>query len=114
MRKIVSLLLSVSMILSSTAWADDEYENYENFDPIEYSYQETDVEYFPLTETGNFGNYYRQAPPKEEEPCQKSGMCYYNCSRASCMTVGVAIGAAMIITMVAIIFQDGISAHSCH
>lgn len=103
MRKIVSLILSASLI-SSLAYAEDDYED---FNPIEYSYQQPGDGYSPNSGP-DFSTYYRQ------NACQDTaGDCYYNCSRASCLTVGVAIGAAVIITMVAIIVKDGRSAH-CH
>lgn len=111
MRKFVSLLLAASLVYTSPASADDEF--YENLNPLEYSIQELGGEgeeytSYPVT---NFKTYYRQNPHEVSE--RIPGTCYYNCSRAACLTVGVALGVAIIIAMVAIVFKDGNSAH-CH
>jgi hypothetical protein len=110
MKKIVSLLIAASLIYTSPAFGDEDESDDFDFNPIEYSFQESgdgDSSY-PATD---FGNYYRQNPNRDS--CETAGSCYYNCSRASCLTVGVALGAVMIIAMIAIISKDGNSAH-CH
>lgn len=114
MRIMIHLLTFASLILSSLSFADEndeyeeygEYEEYEDFNPLEYSYQ-----YSPHSGT-DFKNYYRQNPLKDHSN-RTEGSCYFNACRASQLTVGVAIGAAMVIAIIAIVVEDGTSAH-CH
>jgi hypothetical protein len=106
MKKIACLLTSFSLIYTSPTYGDE----YDDFNPIEYSYQERERGHSPYPVT-DFGNHYRQNPCRNT--CETAGSCYYNCSRAACLTVGVALGAAMIIAMIVIISKDGNSAHNC-
>lgn len=107
MKTLVILLTCASLIAPSLSYADDDYyDEYEDFNPLEYSYQYSDA---PVT---NFRGYYRQNP-NQDDACDTAGCGYFNSCRASQLTVGVAIGAAMIIAIVAVVAEDGSSAH-CH
>lgn len=101
------MFLAGSLISTSPTYGDENDDF--DFNPIEYSYQESDSA--APYQVANFGNYYRQNPPRDIY--ETSGTCYYNCSRAACLTVGVALGVAMIIAIIAVISKDGNSAHNC-